>query len=117
MSNERVDLDARISLAASARYFPERNGRKVHIKTIRRWVLKGVRGGRKLQVELVGGRYYTRPSWCEAFIAAGNPVSEGEREPLIVPRMDARKEAEIKRDLAVRGYYGAKKKREALGLD
>lgn len=53
-------------------------GRKVHLNTLHRWAIRGVRG-HKLRTRLIGGRRFTTASWVAEFLAAIN----GEKPPPI----------------------------------
>lgn len=55
------DSDPPISLADVARLY------KTRLETVHRWWKKGVRGGRKLTVIRMGGRYYTTAKWLAEF--------------------------------------------------
>lgn len=94
--------------------FPKKNGRLIHIHTIRRWIAKGVKvnGVRvRLKSERVGARITTRPEWVREFIRACN----GKRmEPdTIHQRSISDREAE--RFLIAEGVYGRKAQRQMLG--
>lgn len=75
---------------------PKRNGKKVHIRTVRRWVTKGLKD-RKLKSVRVGGRYYVRLEWLEQFIATTathDPISAASlARPLSARRIREREEA------------------------
>lgn len=45
--------------------------RKIHLNTVHRWCLSGVRGHR-LRSQIVGGRRFTTAAWVREFIAALN---------------------------------------------
>jgi hypothetical protein len=116
-----MDTDERdplISLSDAAHHFPKKNGKTMRLLTLRRWVKDGCRG-RKIQAVIVGGRYFTRQSWVDAFVTPVTTKSPAElgREAKggIVPR-DARKAALVKRQLTAKGYYGAEAKNRLLGL-
>jgi hypothetical protein len=118
---EHHDTDERdplIPLSEAAHRFPKKNGQTMRMLTLRRWINKGTRG-RKLQAVIVGGRYFTRQSWIDAFVTpvTTNSPAELGREATggIVPR-DARKAAKVKRLLTAKGYYGAEAKNRLLGL-
>lgn len=108
------DLDSLVSLGKARECFPVVNGSLPSPKTLTRWATKGCRGV-TLQTETVGGRRCTRPSWVEAFLLALNPPKAGEdeaeRRSRIIAARDPRKDAQVDRFLASRGYYGAKAKR------
>lgn len=61
MSNARL-----ITIAEAAKLFPARNGKRPHIKSIRRRILKGA-GGVKLRAVRDGGRWYTTEEWVREF--------------------------------------------------
>jgi Protein of unknown function (DUF1580) len=47
----------------------------VHVATIWRWILRGVRG-RKLTTIMVGGRRFVLESDLRIFLAAGSPIAQ-----------------------------------------
>ncbi|MFN3166113.1 MAG: DUF1580 domain-containing protein [Phycisphaeraceae bacterium] len=57
-----------IPLIDIPKLLPKRHGKSIHIRTVRRWATKGLKG-RRLQTVRVGGRYYVRLEWLEHFIA------------------------------------------------
>ncbi len=68
-----------ISLVDAANTVASQCGRKIHWKTIRRWIIKGLKGS-KLAAQRIGGRWYTKTSWLDEFnrqctqAATGNSV-------------------------------------------
>jgi len=69
------DTDTLITLPQAARR-SRIIGRSVHLSTIHRWRLRGVRGV-KLQTWLIGGRRFTSEEALREFIAATNEASDG----------------------------------------
>lgn len=53
------DISKAISLCEASRYFPMRNGRRVHYSTIHRWMTRGVKGNRLESFKVGGVRYTT----------------------------------------------------------
>lgn len=66
------DDDAPISLADVARSFKRANGKSMRLETVHRWWKVGCRG-RRLQVQQIGGRYYTTRRWLREFGIVHNP--------------------------------------------
>jgi hypothetical protein len=67
-----IDLrnEAKLSLAQAAKFVPPtRQDKQVHVSTIVRWILHGVRGVR-LEAVRVGGRWVTTHEALERFSAA-----------------------------------------------
>jgi hypothetical protein len=61
-----------ISLPQATSLVPSRPDRKpVHVNTLFRWCLQGVRGV-KLQSVLVGGQRFTTRAWLDDFLTALN---------------------------------------------
>lgn len=118
MSDETQIADALLPLTEASSLLPRRSGREVSLATIRRWAAKG-QGGARLQVQRVGGRYYTRPSWVEAFIAQCNPPA-AELDPGVfrstVRPIDTRKAAKARQLLAAGGRLGAKEKAQVFDV-
>ncbi len=67
-----MDANPHLSLRDAAREIPSRP----HINTLRRWILRGSRG-RKLEAQMIGGRWYTTRDALREFLAtpANNPFS------------------------------------------
>ncbi|MBL8863472.1 MAG: DUF1580 domain-containing protein [Planctomycetes bacterium] len=78
--------DELIPLRAAARLFPSSrgNGKPVHVATLYRWALRGVRGN-KLATVVVGGARYTTRAAVLAWIGELNPSA---RLPSFEPRPD-----------------------------
>jgi len=58
-----------MTLPKACAYLGERTGKTPATSTAWRWVLRGVRGGIKLEVLRIGGTTYTTPEMIEQFIA------------------------------------------------
>lgn len=69
-------MDGLLTLAEAAKLIPGRNGRKIHVKSLRRWIVAGVRGAR-LQAVRVGGVWMTSQAWLDAFAAASTASALG----------------------------------------
>ena len=95
-----LEKEATITLAEAARRLPKTtSGRPVHVKTVARWVLHGVRGGICLESVLIGGRRVTSVEACKRFFAAltgGHVVGQKRKKVL--------SDAEVKAQLKARGY-------------
>ena len=48
-----------MTLAEAAKYMRQNKGRRVHIKTLLRWIKKGLKGGVHLNAEKIGGVWHT----------------------------------------------------------
>ena len=72
-------------------YLPTRNGKRVHISTVYRWTLRGVRG-KTLESTLLGGIRYTSLEALERFLGATT-----------TELMEVRRKAQIAANLAERG--------------
>jgi hypothetical protein len=83
-----IDLSAEtpIALAEAARTLP---GGAVHVSTIHRWRMKGVRGVR-LETFLRGGIRYTTDEAIERFFAATTAAADGTAPPVRTPRQRER---------------------------
>lgn len=79
------------------------------LNAVRRLTTK-TRGVRLESVKVSPRRRATRVSWVQAYLAQLNPPAAE------LPRVDSRKAAQIDRRLAAKGYFGATKKREVLGV-
>jgi hypothetical protein len=63
-----------LSLAEATKYIPpSRNGRKTHLSTILRWVLRGVNGVR-LEAVRLGGRWVTSKEALQRFAERSTPT-------------------------------------------
>lgn len=78
MSDDLAELKDLIPLTEVPKLLPRRGGKKVHIKTVRRWVLKGLKG-RRLRAVRVGGRYYVSKACLHEFL---NPVRDKSDTPV-----------------------------------
>jgi hypothetical protein len=71
--DETTEIDDRISLADACKLLPKRDGKPLHLYTVRRWTVRGIRGSNGKQVMLkafrIGRSWYTRRSWLQEFIA------------------------------------------------
>jgi len=78
--SEQIDLtnEELLSLPETARRLPPgRSGKTVHLSTIMRWILRGVRGlgGKPVRLEAIrlGGRWLTSVEALQRFVAAQTP--------------------------------------------
>jgi hypothetical protein len=94
--------EKRIPLAQAARelFAPNHEGRPVHVSTVLRWVLHGVRGV-KLEAVRVGGRWATTLEAIRRFEAAC--TAKYAAAPGIVDPSRERHEREIERELTAMG--------------
>lgn len=94
-----------ISLNEAADLLPRRNGQKVSIQTLMRWIKQGCRGV-KLSAWKWGGRWYTSPEELDLFRRRSRPASAPRRTP-------AQREAAIRaarEELRKDGFYDAPKR-------
>jgi hypothetical protein len=63
------DRTSAMTLPKACAFLGERTGKTPATSTAWRWVLRGVRGGIKLEVFRIGGITYTTPEMIERFIA------------------------------------------------
>ena len=87
------------TLAEAARTLP---GGAVHVSTIHRWRMKGVRGVR-LETFLRGGIRYTTDEALERFFAAITAAADGDATPVRTSRKREREIAAAERELAEAG--------------
>ena len=101
-------------------YLLENHGVSVGYATLRRWHARGCKasGGVRLEGERVGGRWFTRAEWINAFIQACNPSTPESppTNPQLLSPADLKGAEQARRYLAERGCLGAKAKADALGL-
>lgn len=83
------------TLAEAARTLP---GGAVHVSTIHRWRMKGVRGVR-LETFLRGGIRYTTDEAIERFFVATTAAADGDVAPARTPKQRDRRIAAAERDL------------------
>lgn len=74
-----------LTLSDIAGLFPSRNGRKVHVKTVRRWIVNGTRGV-KLQAVRTGGCWFSTQAWLDQFVATCTQQSMGSLPPALAGR-------------------------------
>lgn len=67
--------DGLLPLKDATKEFPERNGKRPHLHTLRRWIAVGVQG-KRLKAKRVGGVWYTSREWIEEFLAADSSASD-----------------------------------------
>ena len=90
MSDEHL-----ITLAQAARELP---GGPVHVSTLHRWRLSGIRGV-KLETLMRGGRRMTSPEAIGRFISRTTAVANGEPVPVRTPTQRARDVEAAEREL------------------
>lgn len=69
-----------IPLAEAADLFPRRNGKKVHVLTLKRRVINGCHGVH-LQAFKIGSMWYTTAAWVEQFQAECTRSALGDSRP------------------------------------
>jgi Protein of unknown function (DUF1580) len=104
-----IDLTAEkpIPLAAAATLIPPaRNGKKTHLSTILRWILRGSKAPDgtlvKLEAVRLGGRWLTSREALQRFSAKLTPSTDAEapappRTPAMQSRASSRAAAELER--------------------
>lgn len=105
-----IDLksEAALSLAQAAKLIPPtRQGKPVHVSTLVRWILHGVRGI-KLEAARIGGRWVTSHEAIERFsvaLTAQHAPASGQGEPATSKRSgeDRRKQERVEQELAAMG--------------
>ena len=87
------------------------------LNAVRR-LAKKKKGVRLQTVKVSPRRLATTVSWVETYLAQLNPPAAEliSATPCQVGRVDSRKAAQIDKRLAAKGYCGANKKREVLGV-
>ena len=93
-----IDLttETPITLAKAAQTLP---GGAVHVSTIHRWRMKGVRGVR-LETFLRGGIRYTTDEAIERFFAATTAAADGDATPVRTSRQRERAIEQAERELS-----------------
>jgi len=95
------ELSAYRTLAEVARRIPPyREGRRTHVSTLTRWILRGVRGKDSRQIRLRAvrfpGRWLTTNEWLDEFLAAVTDDRSCE-EPATTTKPPARRLRDIDR--------------------
>lgn len=88
-----------ITLAKAAQTLP---GGAVHVSTIHRWRMKGVRGVR-LETFLRGGIRYTTDEAIERFFAATTAAADGDATPVRTSRQRERDISQAEAELEAAG--------------
>lgn len=96
-----------IPLAEASKRLPGRNGGKVHVDSLRRWIINGLRGV-KLKANRVGGLWMTTHQWIDEFIQATTARSLGGATPALPERNEAH-ELAVARLAARYGLHVGKK--------
>ncbi len=77
-------------------------GRRVSIETCRRWCIRGLRNGRKLESVRIGGRRYVHPEALARFCSDGDDHDKG-RPVRLRGRDQRRRQARATKALQVAG--------------
>jgi hypothetical protein len=89
-----------IELSEAAKLLPKRHGKKIHVKTIKRWIVKGCRGIR-LGGQKIGDVWFTSAAWLRQFhdecTRRASRESECDRPPAVVSEAARRAERELAR--------------------
>jgi hypothetical protein len=97
-----------LTLSAAAKLLPHRNGRKMHVMTIKRWILRGCRGV-YLKGRRVGNEWYTTAVDLAEFEVQCTARSLGvARNPTPDTRLS---EAAAVSELRGKGYFQPRKRR------
>lgn len=87
-----------VRLTSAAKHLPLADNKKVHIKTLKRWVTKGV-GGVRLRAKKIGGIWHTTTEWLNEF--QESLTRKSLKQPIVDPkameRQDTRDLRELKR--------------------
>lgn len=100
-----------MSLAEAATVLPRRNGKKVHVKTIKRWISKGARGIR-LAGTCIGGIWYVTEEAIEEFVRACTLRSApaAMQSPQATTRLHSEAKEQLKRRFGIHGESKATRK-------
>lgn len=74
-----INREELLTLAQAARRIPSRTGKGLHVSTVGRWALKGLRGV-KLETIQVGGTKYTSKEAVQRFFDALTRLTEKRRD-------------------------------------
>ncbi len=66
----------RLADVPKLKWLPTRNGKRLSLSTVHRWVQKGL-GGQRLQTLKVGGAFCTTEQWVREFFLRLTPSDEG----------------------------------------
>jgi hypothetical protein len=110
MMNAGINTESRITLTEAADILPRKSGKKMQVKTLYRWILKGCRGARLTAVKC-GGQWYTTRGWLTEFEEACTRRSTPDGDRTVGQRSVAARRAQetLKRRF---GFGQAKKRRE-----
>jgi hypothetical protein len=83
-----------MSLTDASSSLPTRNGKKIHWLTIRRWIVKGLKGT-KLAAVKIGGVWFTKASWLDEFHRSTTQVAlqDSRRHPTV--KRESHRKAEL----------------------
>lgn len=104
-----MESTSELTLSQAAKQTPGRDGKPVHINTIRRWVAKGFRGVR-LSAWRRGGMWFTSASALEQFKVDCTRVANA--SVVRTPDVVAQEVAEARAELQRLGFYGRNKKKD-----
>jgi hypothetical protein len=111
-----------ITLADAANLLPKNHGKKVHVRTIKRWIVNGTRGVR-LAGKKIGWKWYTTAEWLREFeeacssgsmpnpssASSATPEKPEKRATFRTPAQIARDQDRVDRELARRFGIGLAK--------
>jgi hypothetical protein len=87
-----------ISLADATKLLPPRQGRKPHVMTVKRWIVKGTNNV-FLAAQKVGGCWFTTERWIEEFCIActRSATRPSQRTPAAKSESQRKARAELER--------------------
>lgn len=83
-----------ITISEAAEFFPQRNGKLVHLKTLHRRIRQGSRGVR-LRAVCDGGQWFTTRAWVADFMEASTAIAARPNCPVLFSRPAADADAAI----------------------
>lgn len=95
-----MDADL-ITLSEATKHFPAVDGKKIHVLTLKRRIVKGV-GGVKLRATKDGRRWFTTVEWIREFREACTAMACGRRRAA----PNASHQKQIRQGLAELGILG-----------
>ena len=100
-------IEPEITIAEAARSLPGRNGKRVHVLTVKRWIIKGCRGV-KLAGWKRGDRWYTSLAAIEQFRQDCTAKAGRSTIQIDSPAAFAKRVASARESLRQRGFYGGR---------
>lgn len=93
-----------ITLADATTLLPKKSGKKVHVRTVKRWIINGAHRVR-LAGRKIGGQWFTTAEWLKdfEFACSQNSLPAMARTPAEVSRSQARAKMELTRRFGFNG--------------